>query len=256
MTSERDTRVSETYREAATAKAPEHLDRAILDEARRAARPAYARSRAWTRPLAWAATIVLSVTIVLELTQVDDPVDQPAGSLSQDTEAPAEPARRKSAADAPITMLEEEVPADESGLANGFVQTEAPASTPVPATGRSAPAKTEDAQESRLRKAPVSLPEATAEDFELQDKDLLRRADEAARLQHSEDKAGANVEADPALGSTAFLAEAPPPCPEEATRDPGSWLACIEELEAAGHDEAAAEQRRLLKEAFPDFELP
>ena len=224
MTSEKDTRVSAAYREAASDKAPEHLDRAILDEAGRAARPAYARSRAWTRPLAWAATIALSVAIVLELTRVDVEV--------HDKELA--PARLQEPA-----ALEEEAPA-----------------APVPATGTAAPVKSENVPEARLRNSSDSPRQVPAEDFEMQDKDLLRRADEAAELRYGEEKADTNAAADMALRSAALVAEAPPQCPEDATRDPETWLACIEELEAAGLTDAAAEQRRLLADAFPEFELP
>ena len=70
-----DKTVSRAYREIADERAPEHLDGAVLAEAARAARPRYARSRAWTRPLAWAATITLTVAIVLEFTRVPAPDD-------------------------------------------------------------------------------------------------------------------------------------------------------------------------------------
>ena len=53
---EKDDRVIRAYRELATERAPDHLDRAVLGKARAAARPRYSRLRSWTRPLAWAAT--------------------------------------------------------------------------------------------------------------------------------------------------------------------------------------------------------
>ena len=62
-----DPLVSRTFRELETVSSPAHLDEAILGEARRAARPRYAKLRRWTRPVAWAATIGLSLAIVLQL---------------------------------------------------------------------------------------------------------------------------------------------------------------------------------------------
>jgi len=70
---ETDALVSARYRELARERAPEHLDRAVLKEAARAARPRYSKLRSWTRPLAWAATVVLSVVLVLEISQLPAP---------------------------------------------------------------------------------------------------------------------------------------------------------------------------------------
>ena len=82
MSNERDQRsdladveVSRVYRQLADERPPEHLSRSVLDEAIKAVRPRYARSRAWTRPLAWAATVALSVAIVLEFGR--EPVQEP-----------------------------------------------------------------------------------------------------------------------------------------------------------------------------------
>ena len=228
MTSENDTRVGEVYREACGEKVPGHLDRAILDEARRAARPRYARSRAWTRPLAWAATIALSVAIVLELTQVEEPT-----GLTDDFAAPAikeadeaEPERR----DLPAEVLRESLP-----------------SAQRPAEFQVEPVKAEAESEGRMRKSLDAPARISAEDFEPQDKNLLQDAEEAAELRYAEPKAPA-----PAM----MRSEAAPSCPDDARRDPEPWMACIERLEEAGLHEEAELQRGQLAEAFPDFEFP
>ena len=238
---ERDTRVTEAYRDAAREKAPEHLDRAIIDKAKRAARPPYARSRAWTRPLAWAATIVLSAAIVLELTQVEEPAGTQydfATPVTEEADAAANEAPVATGADeremerqaAPAEALEEALP-----------------STPAPAPGRAEPAKTEAVQKSRKRQSQDAPARISADDFELQDKDLLQSAEKAAELRHGEPKSGA----------AAFLAvDATPACPDDAMQDPESWLACIEQLEETGMFDEAERQRLLLAETFPDFELP
>ena len=79
MNTERDTQVTEAYREIATETAPAALDEQILGAARRDARTRYGLARAWMRPVAWAATIALSFAFILEMTYFnEDPlvVDQ------------------------------------------------------------------------------------------------------------------------------------------------------------------------------------
>lgn len=102
---------------------------------------------------------------------------------------------------------------------------------------------------------------------------LVDEAAEMARTQQSlddepmpqagEQPAAAAFKADrmlpssaPALGSAERLEKTAPACEESQRADPESWLACIEELEQAGRDEAAREERRLFDEAYPDFEAP
>ena len=70
---ESDARVTQTYREVAGQRAPEHLNQAILKEAASATRPRYSRLITWTRPMAWAAVVMLSVTLVLEIAKVPTP---------------------------------------------------------------------------------------------------------------------------------------------------------------------------------------
>ena len=70
---ETDAVVTQTYRDTTNERAPESLNRAILDRAAKASRPRYSRLMTWTRPMAWAATVMLSVAIVLQLTQTPAP---------------------------------------------------------------------------------------------------------------------------------------------------------------------------------------
>lgn len=204
---EDDVLVSNTYREIARESTPEHLNKSVLDTARKAARPRYSLLRTWTRPTAWAATILLSVALLLEFTQT--PLQQ-AGDM---------------AADMPSADL---------------VKRE-----PMP----------RDVQELKVK-----------------DDDMLRRAEEMARMQQGlndqPDKSAPEVqEPSPApaasfavsskatlLESTIATADDAIPCDAEATAEPDSWLACITRLEAAGMTDIANEQRTLLAEAFPDFD--
>ncbi len=73
--------VTETYRDLASEKTPEHLNRAVLKKAvlkqtsskmRAAKEPLSAR---WMRPLTWAATIGLSLAIVLEVSKLPSITD-------------------------------------------------------------------------------------------------------------------------------------------------------------------------------------
>ena len=252
-----DEAVSRTYREIADEQTPERLDRAILAEAARAARPRYARSRAWTRPLAWAATIALSVAIVLELTQVPAP-DDAAFELA----APDFDDTVSGAPDGTGTIPAEEV-APAAPARSNDVLPETPEKTSLMQKTSALLASEADA-EGRQRQVsgteptpePAAAPVDAAE-FEVKDKELLERADNMAEMRYleaREEKAVAPKQAarlqGVALGSAAEV------CPEAVRQDPQDWLECIEGLVDAGFEAEADEQRRLLREAFPAFEMP
>lgn len=175
MTDERqaqyqDALVSETYRDLASEESPQHLDRAILEQARTAARPRYARVRAWSRPLAWAATVALSIALVLHLT------------------------------------LTPEVP-----LAPG---------------------------------------PSDAEELVPRDSDLLRQADDMARMRGApQQRPGTALT--PAAKALETEGEAVY-CDVEARSTRSSWLECIEQLESEGRVAEAAAERRAFELAFPD----
>ena len=104
-------RLSETYRELATERTPEHLDRAVLAEAGRAARPRYSRLTTWTRPMAWAATVLLSVALVLEITRTPEPQLREVEPIGQSGD---EPGRRQESVNeyrAPAPRADEQKPA-------------------------------------------------------------------------------------------------------------------------------------------------
>lgn len=185
---EDDVLVSDSYREIAQERAPGHLNKSVLDIARKAVRPRYSLLRTWTRPTAWAATILLSVALLLEFSQA---------------------------------------PMQQAG----------------------------------------DVPELT-----VKDDDMLRRAEEMARVQQGQDDQpaksvpdvqdpGAAPAAAFAVSSKATLLESAiepvddaNPCDAAATAEPETWLVCITQLEAAGMTDIAEEQRALLAEAFPDFD--
>jgi hypothetical protein len=96
------------------------------------------------------------------------------------------------------------------------------------------------------------------DEFKLKDADMLRRADDMARMRSGENKtlalpSSAPVAADGAtLGAVAVSTEAQA-CDESAVATPETWLECIERLEAAGRADEAGQQRELLQAAFPEF---
>lgn len=136
-----------------------------------------------------------------------------------------------------------DVPAREPGAP-------APVSAPAQATGAalSQPAAAADiaVRQAEEKAATAKLERDAPAVLAPQNRVLLQRASEPAELRSDA--------ALPAAGRTAESVAGD--CPPEAMTDPGQWLACIEELEAAGMTAAAAEQRRLLQQAFPDFEAP
>jgi hypothetical protein len=231
---ETDVLVSQTYRDLADERTPEHLDQTVLRAAAREARPRYSRIIAWTRPMAWAATVMLSIALVLEVA---------------DTPAPEADAKD----DSPVSSLEEPVvPASQIAKKQGndmrqkataVIEQEA---SPQQAGGRERAERRSDSAELRIK-----------------NEDMLQQAEEMARLQVGEDRqpspaisADAEQEfaAGRSLASAAALSAPVADCDEDAVATPQTWLECIVALEDAGRDDAAREQRAMLAEAFPDFD--
>jgi hypothetical protein len=233
MTDERNTKysgaktdagVSKAYHDTTNERTPESLNRTILDQAAKSARPRYSRLRSWTRPMAWAATAMLSVAIVLQLTQAPIPESSSFGDSAYEMEAPA---------DAPVGATEEATIA--------VAKSEALRST----AKQVAPgALSEARQRPEQSKATVAeqeqaTPEFDASEFKAKDQDMLQRADDMARMQEGDNRQAA-----------------PPGCDENATAAAETWLHCIADMEAAGLGDAAREERKLLTAAYPDFDTP
>jgi hypothetical protein len=229
---ESDALVSETYREIARENVPESLDNAVLKAAAKAARPRYSRSIAWTRPAAWAATITLSVALVLELTR--EPTPQPATTRAVLPGSAAEPAAASGAEQRDDTSRLELEESD--GVA-------------------------------KRERAP-----SASENFAPSDADMLRQAEEMARTQEGQSDQPATVvpaaksrlapaaaafelSSKSSLDSAAMASDEISTCDAAQIADPESWLECIRELEAVGLTDPANEQRALLAEAFPDFDI-
>ena len=92
--------------------------------------------------------------------------------------------------------------------------------------------------------------ERNADEFKLKDMELLRQAEDMARVQ-----LGESNRPEPSQVASG-LSKAIPDCDATAIATPDTWLECIVEFEQAGLTDVAREQRQLLGEAFPDFEFP
>jgi ferric-dicitrate binding protein FerR (iron transport regulator) len=68
-----DEQVSAIYSELADERAPEHLNRRILQRAEKTGRRRYLPAAPWMRPVAWAVVVGLSLAIVLEVSRMPTP---------------------------------------------------------------------------------------------------------------------------------------------------------------------------------------
>lgn len=225
-----DPRVSETYREAATEKVPLELDRKILTMAADNVRPRYGLARTWTRPVAWAATIGLSLAFVLEISQLNE-VAAPA--LEADTDA--------------VDVLEERL-------------------VEKPAVGRSTDVRQQRQELEKRSDAPaeiVSAPpaakdpgpamESVSDDFAATDMNLLHEAEELARSRSGPARV---VAADAGIAAFAEKKEQVDYCDSAARLSGATWYACIEDLRANSHDEAADLELEALRLKYPEFQEP
>jgi len=209
-----DARLRQAYADLAAERSPDHLDRAVLRAAERAARPRYSRLRLWTRPFAWAAMVVLSAAILLQISQQLGPPDASLDRTEFKLERDA-PARQRPEPEA-AAELREELAKDADMLQQA-----------------------DDL--ARMQQGPNDLPTAAA-------------APAAAPAEAMQASAVALQNNSAARSSARFDDEVTGNCGAAARQTPDAWLACIRALEEDGLTEAAELERQLLAEAFPDFE--
>lgn len=256
--SDTDELVSETYRAIADERTPDYLNKAVLRDAAKAARPRYLRSVSWTRPLAWAATITLSVALVLEVSNLPAPGPEAFDGSSKLELQQSEPDAAAGAVDdAREPVLEESVPPGasvalpQSATLNATAKqmtTQRELEKPVLDEGRFEAARSRENTSDTVNAA----------ESESRDAHMMDRTDGIARMQDSEKKEqvpaasfapSAPVTAQKAAGliSTAVT------CDEIARSSAESWHQCVLQLESAGFADEADRQRKALQEAFPDF---
>lgn len=257
-----DPLVSSAYRDLSDERAPEHLDHVVLNAARKAAKPGYAATISWLRPAAWVTTIGLCLAIVIEVSDMtstedaafDAPLQQEqvlGESEESDVAAPAVTAptaeakasdsaqvdsARPERSEALLQKTRRDQPASDSGRFDESQAEEMPATAVEPVNAK------------RQTLAPVEV-----DSFNQDDRQLLRDAEERARMQTDGDQEP--VDSPLLIAPAGGLASDTPlerHCEESATVDPNSWLACILELEQQGLLEAAMVERDLLRESFPD----
>jgi hypothetical protein len=233
-----DEEVRRAYRDVASERTPDALDKAVLRQAHKAVRPGYARSRAWTRPVAWAATVALCVAVVLEVARLPETPSVPRAEHPLERPAP-------DTAAAPASEQAEKMEAFELRriVPTNVKDAERPM---VPATVEKRNALEEAA--AGEQQPPVEMLSGESQDA----------ASPVAPVQQDsavvEYRSG-SIQPQDAAGDLPFF-DSNEPCPPEMRAKPEDWAACIEALENIGLDDAASEQKRRLREAFPDFDLP
>ena len=272
-----DKRVSDTYKTLANERTPEYLDNKVLAMAASAtSKPGYSRWMAWSRPVAWAATITLCLAITLELAQ------DPAMTVSVESNSPASmPEMEEFKRDNDVVsdrdiaerqdLIEERKLADDGNLSKdkelakeerGSVlrmeDLELQQEVAESIAETAASEKTSLARSASKQAFSEPAPVAAAPAAELSDTAVSLRAAPATDDAVPAAARARSEEAQVASGAAiAGYTEADDSsCPAEVRAVASDWLDCILELEAAGLDAAAAAERELLIDTFPDFKLP
>jgi len=247
-----DPRVSQVYRQLAGERTPEHLDHAVLNAAREAAKARGRGPMFWLRPVAWVTTIGLCLAIVLEIAHVpreeaeferilEDrqleqstppavslPATPPAGTAN---EAKSLPARNEVEAAKRLDKSERNMPAMSAGRTAAMPAAE---ETDAPPAAQSSLESTPGTDEAVRDDAGSQAPGSGA---------TFERAQSTAL----QEPVPARASRDPAADRY---------CDDSRTADPESWLACILELEQQGLHDAARVERERLAAAFPPPETP
>ena len=238
-----DPLVSSAYRESAAERAPDALNRSVMQQAREQVRTRFFRPVAWLRPMAWAATIGLSLAIVIELSTVpqtafDVPVIEIPASGTQvlrEIEVPRRPEANSLDANSPLANSPEtDSPADLELTPFG-----PRARKTIADDGR---VTLQDA--GSLHKAETAVPAAIAVPTEIVVEEKLLMQD---RL---------DMDATGAFAKQSFSDMSAVPCAGDIRNLPKSWLECIKRLEDDGLVDLADSEREQLQQAFPDFKLP
>ena len=277
-----DKRVSAAYKDLARERTPEHLDQKVLAMAAGATRkPVYSRWLAWSRPAAWAATITLCLAITLELAQgpamdvsveANRPASVPAADeykRDNDDAVEQDLASRQGTASEPLRLDDQDLAKDKA-LAKEEVaasikpgdmelQRELAESIANSAASEKTSLARSAAKQSHNEPAPIlAEPEAEARDtavaFEAEPSMETPAAMEMS-LAPSRARAEEAALMSNAAMSDDFSAEESV-CSAEVRAIADDWLDCILELEADGRGDAAATERELLIDTFPDFKLP
>ena len=272
---EADSRIGALYRESDDLRVPDALNRAVLDEARRAVETPRVVMPSWLRPLAFAATLALGVGLLFEM-QAVTPL-QETGSVQSDGMPPAVQAARDRALPAATVPAAEQVTASEKPAGNRHMQkyrdagaepaaiaeAEAPGTPlPVAATGDvqalQAPVAGQDPQvilnasDSERRESlpepqagqPLELPSTAQREFLYDEARQAAKLEAKSTLRSSSER---SADQDSTAADARHCAEA---------RDTAEWWQCIVRLRESGEAEAADAELALLLSLHPDFTAP
>ncbi len=259
MSMEKDDKlVTDTYRELATERVPEAINRDILDLAKRETTSntgLRGRFANWTRPLAWAATAGLSLAIVLDVTRLTrDPAIEPASLILSEPEVsvrdnfvPKNPDVMEVAREQAEVRLGPNQRSDDTHAApKESIAQEYKAETDRRNTAAAEPSAFLDeiAEQADVEAEPESAPQlntAVRDDVAARAR-MEKRQPAPAALTMAPELA---VSADSDNLSAAL-------CEQTARESKSTWLDCIEKLRLAGLDEEADRECADLKAEFPD----
>lgn len=282
----KDPAVSATYRELATETTPDSLDKAVLREAALAAKKSgYAGIIGWTKPIAWAATIGLTLFITVQIADTPTPeidaateVLTPLNEQDEDSQLVETPRAELRADDAYANSGSD---SDSDATARSReIDTSASSLMPTNSSARPSVADEFRPPDTKMLERAEALAElqAGSERGAEAQVDALQNAvedgDDRARQSFAANVAEAETSADEIVVTGAPVAhpadeiqsvvvtsarvtkapDATPNCSAEQRETLEEWRACIEELKAAGLEDAASEEWQQLIEQYPEVE--
>lgn len=263
-----DPLVTNTYKELAGERTPDHLNEKVLRLAADRARAPYALARAWMRPAAWAATIGLSFAIVLELTQLPQIEPETVGVTASEDSAlldyranDGEAARRSDVpATAPAAAEKDNVETSDQFAPRDMDRLrEAEDRARLQAGPNQVPvAQDSIAQEPVVRQRQTPQAMTTTPKLENDASDVASGMVEKAVV---EETAADNVRGFAAARSLSVAAEkkdqhADRACSDESRTVPESWYQCIKALRDVGEHELATSEYVEFRRVFPNFVDP
>ena len=238
-----DPELSGLYRDLATERAPEKLNRAVLKEAAVAAASRSSRTSAWFRPLAFVATVGLSLAVVMQISQSPELIVPRSGQ----PEARADDAKGQQKQKNDALDEEERKLAPIAGNSELLRQNKAQLADEAPAA---------DAATQSVSAEPI-----TREDFKEESHDSVGAIEKS--------RSRAEVEPDQAIGLlssgraapsaeimsalTAEVESEPAACDDDVRSQADTWWQCIEDLRADDKREIADNELEEFRTAHPDY---
>lgn len=237
-------RLRETYLASQNVRAPERLNRAVLDEAAAAVKPGIAKYLSvWGRPLAFAATFVLGIALVYDMQGV---TPLPANETSSEFAAPLSSAN--------------DVASDDEAPANRVMRQMREETRAATELHRSAPSPEQRAGDTSANLLQLNKFGNTRRSTRPSNAKAGQAQNEATQSP-AETRIMQEALAPPAVAARADMANTDSPdgdrlCQTAEMQGVAEWWQCIVELREAGNDEAAGEELTLFNSTYPDFTAP